>query len=108
GVPVKYIIPSGGAQNALMDHGGAVVESSGLTDAKVYVNPFTAVIGSRSSLTPSVKDALRDIRTVSHYGDDTFHSPRFRVQLPATAASFYRWDLIWARIDIDTPDAAVA
>jgi hypothetical protein len=54
-----------------------------------------------------MKDAIRDIRTASLYGDDSLHIPRFLLQLPATAVGFYRWDLIWARVDIDVADAAV-
>lgn len=104
--PKKYIIPSGGLE---IGYGAfdrkALVGSSGAADAKVYVQPFMAVIGSRSDANTEA-DALRQIRTARHYGETVPRSFRTEIQIPAATAN-PRWDLIWAKVDVEAPDNTV-
>lgn len=77
----------------------SVVQSSGSV-LTVTVCPFRAVVGTRTVV--AGKEGLRDIRSAV-YADPSTTS--HAVVLDATAGN-HRWDLIYARVDIDADQAA--
>jgi hypothetical protein len=76
---------------------GATVRGSGSANGKVVVQPFRAVIGARSSSTDLL--AWRDIRSAVQPSE-------VEVQLSATSSS-NRWDLVYARVDVEIDEASV-
>jgi hypothetical protein len=110
--PYKYIIPAG-SRREIPFGGGAgdvnrrpLIGVSGSANAKIRIAPFTAIVASNVPVATNVKKAIRNIRTVGHYGDDTANTPYTDLQLSVTTD--YRWDLIYAKVDIDVSDGLVA
>jgi hypothetical protein len=66
----------------------------------VHVCPFRAVIGTRTG--GHGKDWLRDIRTAV-FADPS--STRLALSIDATVSN-HRWDLVYARVDVDADQAA--
>jgi hypothetical protein len=101
GTPTKAVTPYG-VQGA-----SAIVVPSGSSDATVRVRPFRAIVGSRDTIANiGHKDNWRDIRSALHVPNSA--SGQWRdVQLSATAAN-NRWDLIWARMDVDVGSGTVS
>ena len=81
---------------------GPLVLSTAAANASLLINPFRAVVGSRVAPGANVKNHWRDVRSAIALGLTTL---RQSVQLPATSANG-RWDLIYARVDIDVNLAA--
>jgi len=75
-------------------HHSVVESSDGVS--QVYVCPFRAVVGTRAA--GNGKAWLRDIRTAVYA--NPAGSGRTTVVLDATASN-HRWDLIYARVDVD-------
>lgn len=101
--PVKYVIP-GGARLEKVYTGAnqrPLITSSAAADSKVRIYPFLAIVGSLDVATINAKDSLRNIRSVGHYGPD---NGALRTLLQFAASTNKRWDLVYAKIDIDVLD----
>lgn len=104
-VPVKGVIPYGLNAPAGTTPAAelAIVGKSGAGDASSHVRPFRAIVGSRTAAAVDPKAHWRDIRSAIHVGSSTLHRA---VVHPATAAN-HRWDLIYARVDVDQDQGAI-
>jgi hypothetical protein len=119
--PARGIIPSGGQAHPAGTysefHRKGLLGPSGANDAKIVVQPFVAVVGSTTNeattpadahdlTTDGPRDAMREIRLAPHYGQvgKLFQT---EIQIPAPAGN-NRWDVIYAKVDIDQPDTAEA
>lgn len=116
--PVRGIIPSEGQIPIAAyseNYRKSLMGGSQANDAKITFQPFVAVIGSRSDRaatatgphdegTEGPRDALREIRLALHVGDGT----KLETLIQVPAATNNRWDVFYAQVDIDTPDAADA
>lgn len=106
--PYKYVIPSGGQKGASSPRHSCIVSGSGIADARIVIRPFRAVIGGRTLPGDGAKAALRDIRSAL-YVDNTYGLFRGALQLPVqTNPASSRWDLIYARVDVDQADTSIA
>jgi len=70
----------------------------------VLVNPFRAMIGSRTAVATNAKKNWRDIRSAIGVGSTTLGQS---VSLTANASGNPRWDLVWAAVAIDANSASV-
>ena len=118
--PVKGVIPSGGQPGSYsLFHQKSLLGSTGSNDAKITIQPFVAVIGSRTDETVAptgphdegtegTRDALREIRLAAHTGQvgKLFQT---ELQIPAGHGTVdnNRWDAIYAKVDIDVADGNV-
>jgi len=100
----KGIIPTtlGPARSTVLDR---LVATNGAT-GKVLVNPFRAVVGSRTLSTADGKKNLRDIR--SSIFVNTGASVGTEVSFTAPSASNFRVDLIYAAVAVDVDDSSVS
>lgn len=113
--PHKAILPygqqvAGGELGFDVDSGPAsgngLVVRSGTADARIRIRPFRAIIGSRDDIDGIGHEAnWTDIRSALHVPAvaDEWYS---QLQLAATASN-NRWDLVWARVDVDVPTSNV-
>lgn len=102
----KAIVPFhiDGADVASWDPNDATIVPSGSADSKVRINPFRAVVGSRTAIGTDAKKAWRDIRSALLVGATTLYQ---ETQLAVTAAN-HRIDLIYAQVNVDVNAAAVS
>lgn len=108
GAVQKLILPSARSGRSIVNYitGSAVVIPSGAGDARTVIRPFRAIVGIPGLITSigSLR-AWRDLRSVIHHGTQTEANVSL-VQHAATSVN-HRWDLIYARVDIDQPTADV-
>lgn len=81
----------------------AQVAVNGATGS-VLVNPFRAVVGSRTAVGTDAKANLRDVRSSISVGSTTLGQA---VSLAANASGNPRWDLIYAGVSLDASDTSV-
>lgn len=81
----------------------AVVTSRATADARVIINPFRAVLGYSADVTTALEQ-YKNIRSVVFAASG---SGNLFATLQLAAATNNRWDLIYARVDVDVDDAAV-
>lgn len=89
----KGILPNGGTS--------ALVASNGATGT-VLVQPFRALVGSRTAEGTSAKDNWRDIRSTIFVGSST--SLTLAVSIGANSSGNPRWDLVYAAVSVDAND----
>lgn len=70
----------------------------------VLVQPFRAVIGSRTAVATDVKKNWRDIRSAMSLGSATLAQT---ISLAANASGNPRWDLIYAVVAVDANGASI-
>lgn len=117
GSPMRGIIPAGGLLSSAT-YGGkrSLIGVSGSANSSLVIQPFVAVIGSTANelttptgphddgVEPGTRDALREIRLAYHWGTPG-NQFQTTLQLPPVSASGKaRWDAIYAKVDVDTPD----
>lgn len=90
--------------NNPIERGKDIVCGNESADARVRVYRFRALIGSRTALNVDGVAAFKDVRSASNLVDLTAQEYE-TVQL--AAATNNRWDLVWARVDIDVDQSAV-
>jgi hypothetical protein len=97
----KGILPYGLRNEDYWTQSRGVLASTGITNASVIISPFRALVGSRVSAGTDA-DAFRyGIRSaIPTYGNGQ------AMQLSATVSN-NRWDLVYARVDVDLSEAAV-
>lgn len=106
----KLILPYG--QDSDSSH--STVYPSGSADAKVYVRPFRAVVGSRTVVGTDAIKNWRDIRTgVCVGGKDITAAPvptslDVAQVIAANSSGHARWDVIYATIAPDADTTALA
>lgn len=102
----KAIVPFhiDGPDVASWEPNATTVVGSGSADSKVRVNPFRAVVGSRTAIGTDAKKAWRDIRSGLAIGSTTLYQ---EVQFAATAAN-HRIDLLYAQVNVDVNAATVS
>jgi len=91
----RGVIPYGTSKTGLMPANCPTVTPSALPDGKVVVMPCRVVVGSRTTNAADPKLHWQDIRSGV--------VPRTAVQIPPTASN-NRWDLVYARVDVDLDD----
>lgn len=82
---------------------GALVAPNGAT-GNVKVNPFRAIIGSRTAVATDAKKNWRDIRSAIAVGSTTLHQT---ASFAANASGNPRWDLVYAAVTVDATTASV-
>ncbi len=95
-----------------------VVVPSGSADGKIHVNPFRAVVGSRSTVTvgpspnpttdPIILANWRDVRSgifVAPSGTTTLYQA---ILIAANASGNPRWDLVYATVAVDADQNTVS
>ncbi len=101
GTVAKVVLPSARSGRSTTSYitGSAVVIPSGAGDASTHVRPFRAIVGVPGLITSvGSLGAWRDIRSAIHHGTIAEANVSL-VQHAATSNN--RWDLIWARVDLD-------
>lgn len=104
GVAARAILPSGTHDGSISS---SILVPSGSSDSTVKVRPFRAIIGSRDTIDNiGHKDNWQDVRSALHIPNVDDEQYR-NIQLSATTSN-NRWDLIWARVDVDIDSATVS
>ena len=80
-----------------------LVATNGATGS-VLVNPFRAVVGSRTAVATDAKMNWRDLRSAIAVGSTTLAQT---VALAANASGNTRWDLVYAAVAVDANAASV-
>ena len=100
----KAVIPYGRKESNASEGARHIIAQSGVADHTVKVSPFRVIVGTRTEFSSDPETALADVRSQLLVG--TGSDGIFFIQLPATVAN-NRWDLIYARVDIDVDSSAV-
>lgn len=107
----RAIIPYRIQPNATVSASGGTVIPSGSANGKVKINPFRAVIGSRTLVATDAKANWRDIRSSVVTGTTTLSQTNGDTGFPdsfgANASGNPRWDLVYAQVLVDANAAGV-
>lgn len=90
----KAVLPYAHASSGDFDY---LVMGNGAT-GQVKVNPFRALIGSRTAVGTDAKKNWRDVRSAIAVGSTTLHQ---LVAIAANASGNPRWDLVYAAVSVD-------
>ncbi len=101
GTAYKGIIPYGVTKPNI----SAMVQSVGGLGS-VSVLPFRAVVGSRVTVGTEARKNWRDVRSGLSLAEAST-TDHVRVTFANNASGSDRWDLVWARVDLDVPSATV-
>jgi hypothetical protein len=85
-------------------NGTAALVAPNGASGSVLVNPFRALIGSRTAVASDAKKNWRDIRTAIGVGTTTLAQT---VAIGANASGNPRWDLVYAAVAVDANGASV-
>lgn len=103
GTVQKMILPSARSGRVTTQYitGSAVVIPSGAATSTTFVRGFRAIVGIQHTITElgSTLAGWRDIRSAIHSGGSS--TANVTVVTHDATASNHRWDLIWARVDLD-------
>lgn len=94
------------SKGILPPSGKALITTSGSGDAKIYVNPFRAFIGSRTAEASEALDNLQDIRSCLSVAEGATND-QTQITLAANASGNPRWDLVYAAVAVDADSATV-
>lgn len=96
----RGVLPYGHATGS----GTAALVAPNGASGSVLVNPFRAVIGSRTAVASDAKKNWRDIRSAIGVGTTTLAQS---VAIGANASGNPRWDLVYAAVAVDANGASV-
>lgn len=95
----RGILPYGSSATASV---GTIVPNG--ASGTVLVEPFRAVVGSRTAVATDAKKNWRDIRSAIGIGTTTLAQT---ISLAANASGNPRWDLLYAAVSVDGNNASV-